>query len=245
MSLDNRVDVVIYGAGYTGLSAGYRLVKEGKRVVIVEVEPGISHKSYYGGVGLNDEVFIHNDYLFFVKEYGLENIREAGNGIWVNGLYLLTSILKKFLDLGGRIVVDTVIEPIYSLQGDSIILEGVALNNIDDGLLGAREILSVDYLIDTTHNASLITLLSDRLKLDIPINGYGAIIPGSREIVEKTSWILQRVVAAGLSIAQVIGAPLPFPDIGPLLMSGWKAAELVLKGFNPANKGNILYPWII
>ncbi len=241
----SRVDVVVYGAGYTGLLAAYRLLGEGRRVVIVEPEPGISHRVYYSGYGVDGEVYVGSDYTFLVKKLGVRNYRRDNGGLWINGLYLLVDMADKIFGLGGRLITDIIAEPLISISDGEYMVKGVMLSDIDSQLTTTREIIYADNIIDASYNAGFITLLSDRLKLELPINGYGPVSPGSREIVDRTSWVLRGVIAAGLSVAQLIGAPLPFPDIGPLLMSGWKAGELVLKGFNPSNNRSIMYPWII
>jgi ribulose 1,5-bisphosphate synthetase/thiazole synthase len=240
-----RVDVVVYGAGYAGLYAAYRLLGNGKSVLVIEAEPGISHKTYYGGFGLDGMVYIDEEYIDLIRKLEIKYFSRGEKGIWVHGLYLLSSLASKVFELGGEVVVDTVVEPIFDISEDGFSFKGVMLSDAGDELTSVREIVYAENIIDATYNASFITVLSDRLKLELPINGYGVVSPGNREIVERTSWVLKGILAAGLAVAQLIGTPLPFPDIGPLLMSGAKAANLILKGFNPANNKSIMYPWII
>lgn len=92
----NKYDVVIVGAGFTGLTAAYELTKQGKRVLVVEAD---EHPGGLAGVfefedGVKVEKFYHhwfnNDVYVpeLVKELGMEGdviLLPTRTGMYFNG----------------------------------------------------------------------------------------------------------------------------------------------------------------
>ncbi len=240
-------DVIIYGSGYAGASASLFLLEKGKSVLLVEQEPGVSHKSYFGGIGPDGLVLVSKNYMNHIEELGvrIRPRRMDDDGLWINGMNLLTSILHKAFMEGLDIVVDSLLEPVFRPdENDGFTVEGVMVKGYGTDFSDIHSIPRTSYLVDASAGAGLVALVSERLKLDLPINGVGVNIPGSREIVERTGWLIPGIIAAGLAAAQVVGAPTPFPDVGPLIASGVRAGMLVIEGYTGGNRG-LLAPGII
>ncbi len=241
-----KYDVVVFGAGYAGLTAAIELLRKGKRVLLVEQEPGISPKSYYGGVGDEGLVYLSSEWIPYLEASGLSPLRRDEKGAWMYGMAVIAGLVSRFYELGGVLVLDSMIEPIFVFDNEKgFKLTGAEIKEFGGDLSDTRFVAEADVFIDTTFQANLANTVIDRLKLEVPVNGYGPIVPGSREVVDRTGWLIPGVLLAGLSVSMVVGSPRPFPDIGPLLGSGALAAEIVLKGRNAYDNSLKIYPGII
>lgn len=246
--LDKKYDVVVFGSGYAGLASILRLLSSGRRVLLVEQEPGISHKSYYGGVGLDGLVFVSEKYRDILGELGvsLKPRSKSGEGVWFYGLELMVALLYKAFSMGLDMIVDSIVEPFFDYSEDSwFTVRGVLIKGFGTDFSDTLYTVEAATLIDASSTAGLINVVIERLKLDVPMNGFGPNIPGSDEVVTKTGWLIPGVIAAGLAVSMITGSPLPFPDIGPLLASGFRAGELALKGPGSISNRNYIHPGII
>ena len=105
----SKFDVVIVGAGFTGLTAGYVLSKQGKKAHIVDVDdtPGGLAGTFDFDDGVKVEKFYHhwfNNDIFvpeLVKELGLEGdviLLPTHTGMYFNGrLWKLSTPLDLLL----------------------------------------------------------------------------------------------------------------------------------------------------
>jgi ribulose 1,5-bisphosphate synthetase/thiazole synthase len=235
-------DVVVFGAGYSGLLAANRLLEKEKSVLIVEPEPGITHKSYYGGISPDGRVYVSKEHVRLISDLDPRIVDSDDNGMWVYGFELLVRLLAEAFRRGATMLVDSLIEPIFKRDnGDEFTVTGVAVRSFDSDYSETYLQARANTIIDATGNATLASLVLDRLKIELPTNGVGPIIPGSTEVSERTGWLIPGIIVAGIGVSQITGVPLPFPDIGPLLASGVRAAELALKGYESGGRSNHLF----
>lgn len=240
----NRYDAIIVGAGYTGLFTALKLLENNLKVLVVEPEPGLTHESYYPGIN-GERIKISKKYWHYVEDLGLKVVDEDGHGYWVKPLDVIILLAAKVVGYGGEIVVDSIIEPIYKIVDDRIVVMGAGIRSVENSSSMDRNYVLAKGIIDTTPTATIVNNLIDRLKLGIIVQGAGPQIPGSNDVLGKTSWVFPGILVAGLAAIVTNGGYMPFPDIGPLLGSGHKAAELFIKGY-PENSGNFYeFPSII
>ncbi len=225
-----------------------KLLSSGKHVLLVEQEPGVSHKSYYGGIGLDGLVLVSSKYLELLDEFRVDARPrlKSGEGSWFYGLELLVAMLDRAFRMGLDMIVDSVVEPFYDYSEDSwFSIKGVLVKGFGTDFSDTLYTVESNVLIDASSTAGLVNAVIERLKLDVPMNGFGPNIPGNDEIVSKTGWLIPGVIAAGLAVSMITGSPLPFPDIGPLIASGIRAGELALKGPGSISNRNYIHPGII
>lgn len=221
-------DVVVYGASYSGLASAVKLLSKGLKVLIVDANPGLVPSCYYGGV----------DGMVFLRESVLEKIglRRNRGSRWLYSLELLSAMATRFFNLGGRMMLGYRVEPVFNIVGEDITLLGVALKEFtgDEEFYEDKVLVEASYLVDSSGLvATLSTYVIEVIKPGIVPQGAGPVIPGSREVVEKTEWVLENIVlACGLSAATIFGAALPFPDVTPLIESGVKAAEMIIESMS-------------
>ena len=192
-------------------------------MLVVDANPGLVPSYYYGGV--NGMVFVRGNVL---EEIGLRRNRGSR---WLYSLELLSAMATRFFSLGGRMMLGYRVEPVFNIVNEDITLLGVALKEFtgDEEFYEDKVLVEASYLVDSSGlTAALSTHVIETIKPGIVPQGAGPVIPGSREVVEKTEWVLENIVlACGLSAASIFGAALPFPDVTPLIESGVKAAEMI------------------
>ncbi len=237
-------DAVIVGAGYTGLYTAIKLLDRGLKILVVESEPGLTHESYYPGIN-GERVLISNEYWSLVEDFSFRVIDKDEHGYWVNPLETIILLASETIRRGGVIIVDSLAEPIYKIIGDRIVIVGAVIRYYEDTGGSDREYVATRGIIDTTPQANIVSHLLDKLKLGIVVQGPGPQIPGSGDVIDKTTWVFPGVIVAGLAAINVNGAYAPFPDIGPLLASGEKAAKLYVKGYPQNPNQEFEYPSII
>jgi len=238
------VDAIVLGAGFAGLMTAWRLLNKNFKVLVVEPEPGLTHQSYYPGIN-GSRAWISNRYKEFIEEIKPKILEQDDSGSWIDPLELIIRLAYRVYVAGGRIVVDSVVEPFYKIYDDRIIVIGAVIKSLENESGTDREYVLARGIIDASHNALIPTNLVDRLKTGIIIQGNGPIIPGSSDVIDKTTWIFPGIIVAGLAAAQTNGANLPFPDIGPLLASGVKAAELFIEGYPENPVDELFFPGVI
>ncbi|ABN69293.1 Flavoprotein involved in thiazole biosynthesis-like protein [Staphylothermus marinus F1] len=232
------------GAGYTGLYIASKLLENNHKVLVIESEPGLTHEKYYSGINGN-KVRISKRFWHYVDDLGLNIIDEDEYGFWVRPLDVIVLLASKVISLGGEIIVDSIIEPTYKIMDDRIIIIGASVRSVEDeGGLDKFYILTRG-IIDTSPSAIIVNNLIDRLKLGIPIQGAGPQIPGSDDVIGKTTWIFPGILVAGLAAIYTNAGYIPFPDIGPLFGSGYRAVELFVKGYPKNPEDFYSFPSII
>ncbi|MCD6300960.1 MAG: FAD-dependent oxidoreductase [Staphylothermus sp.] len=169
-------DVIVYGAGYAGLTAALELLKRKQRVIVIEADPGISHASYYPGID-NRKVRISKKYWSLISKIGVNIINEDEHGYWIDPLEYLVLIASEIYRNGGTILTDSAIEPIYKIIEDRIVVIGAAVKSLENETGSDRIYILSKGIIDASPNAYIVNNLIDRLKISIVIQGAGPQIP--------------------------------------------------------------------
>ncbi len=244
----STADVVVAGASYSGLSIAHELAKNGLRVLIVEHNPGITPLAYYSG--LWNYVVVRDDVKNYLeKEINLHGFYEVDNGYIVNSIELYTKYINRLIDEGVKIIVGHKVVPYFKIDEESgeLVLLGAFLRTSDEEIVEEQLIVKTKYLVDSSGLDAYVSMdIVERLKPPIIPQGYGPILPSSREIIEKTNWVLEdMVLATGLAAATIFGASLPYPDISPIIESGLSGAKLLInsrkKSFRPNHSIDIQY----
>ncbi|GEM_PF-2444368 len=225
------MDIVVVGASYSGLMAAYEASKRGFRTLLVEEEPCISPYLYYAGIW--GYVVVSRDlHDLLVDELNLKMIKGVDEVYLVDSNELYAKILSRIYDLGGYVLTGYSIEPYYSINEDGELkLIGVLVNRSGENGLSSYMAIKTRYIIDSSGlEASFSQYIIERLKPPVIPSGPGPVIPGSKEVVERTYWLIEdSIVVSGLASASIFGAALPYPDVSPLLLSGRRAVELIVE----------------
>lgn len=234
-----RVDVIIAGAGPAGLTAARLLANDGKKVLILEkkLAPG---GGMWGGGMTFPVVVVQPASLHLLKDVGVR-LEDAGDDYYTaDSVECVSKLCAAALDAGARLWIAVSVEDVMMRQ-DSV--TGVVINwsavmaaglHVDPLTLGAR------FVVDATGHDSEICKVVQRKtgKLSTPSGGIEGeksmwAEVGERTVVENTVEVYPGLIVAGMAANAVLGAPRMGPIFGGMLLSGERAAQLILKRLNP------------
>ncbi|MFO8058851.1 MAG: sulfide-dependent adenosine diphosphate thiazole synthase [bacterium] len=234
-----RCDVLITGAGPAGLVAGYYLAGNDVRVTIIEKKLAPGGGIWGGGMERN-EVVVQEEARFILDEIGIA-VEPEGDGFYALDAGTLASGLAfKALQEGATLLNLVTVEDVMiedkRLTGLVINATGVMLARMHVDPLT----LAADAVMDGTgHDAVLASLVqSHGYKLDTEtgsMKGQGPMEAQSAEnfVVDNTRQVFPGLFLAGMSVAAVHGGPRMGPIFGGMILSGKKAADMILEELRP------------
>ncbi|MHA1131510.1 MAG: sulfide-dependent adenosine diphosphate thiazole synthase [Candidatus Helarchaeota archaeon] len=229
-------DVIIVGAGPAGLMAGKELASKGIKTLIVERNNYLGGGFWIGGFLMNI-VTVRSPAQLIFDELNI-NYNEFMDGLfYTTGPQACSKLIAAASDAGVTVFNmckfdDIVIRETGKVSG--IVINWTPVSNLP------REITCVDpiaieakFVIDATgHDASVVKKLEERGILKTV--GMGAMFVEQSEdlIVEHTGEVHPGLIVAGMSVSTTYGLPRMGPTFGAMLLSGKKAAEIVLEKLN-------------
>jgi thiazole biosynthesis enzyme len=229
-----KCDVLIAGAGPSGLVAAYYLARNDVRVTIVEKKLAPGGGIWGGGMERN-EVVIQDEARGVLEELGISVEPESEGFYALDSVLLASGLAFKALREGATILnlvtVEDVMIEAERLTGLVVNTTGVVLNkmHVDPITFSARAIID-----GTGHDALLAHMVQGHgLSLATEtgkIMGQGPMQAESAEqfVVEKTGLVCPGLYAMGMAAVVVHGGPRMGPIFGGMLLSGKKVAEQVL-----------------
>lgn len=224
-------DCLIIGGGPSGLMAGKILVESGRRVLIIERNNYLGGGFWLGGYLMNKVTF-RQPAQEILSELGVK-YDEVKKGLFVaDGPYATSKLIAAACDAGIKFAQMTVFDDLV-LHNERVC--GAVVNWTPIQAL-PREITCVDpialetkVVIDATgHDACCVKKLEERGL--IKTKGFGAMYVEESEdlVVEHTSEVYPGLVVCGMAVATTYGLPRMGPTFGAMLLSGKKAAEMIV-----------------
>ncbi|MCL4458998.1 MAG: sulfide-dependent adenosine diphosphate thiazole synthase [Chloroflexi bacterium] len=225
-------DVIIVGAGPSGLVAGKELAARRLKVLIVERNNYLGGGFWIGGYLMN-KVTLRAPAETMLDELGVP-YEEAVEGLYVaDGPHACSKLIAAACDAGVKFANMTIFDDIVLREGNRV--AGVVVNWTPIAAL-PREITCVDpvaleakVVIDATgHDACVVRRLEERgLTRTV---GFGAMWVEMSEdlVVEHTGEVHPGLVVAGMAVSTTYGLPRMGPTFGAMLLSGKRAAEVVM-----------------
>lgn len=226
-------DVIIVGAGPSGLMAGKELAEADRKVLIVERNNYLGGGFWVGGYLMN-KVTVRAPAHLVLDELDIP-YEEAVDGLYVaDGPHACSKLIAAACDAGVHVLNMTALEDVV-LRGDGRVAGAVINWSAVSSL--PREITCVDpvaieaaLVIDATgHEAQVMRKLEERGRL-IELPDYGAmwVERSEEEIVRHTGEAYPGVLVCGMAVATTYGLPRMGPTFGGMLESGKKAAQVAL-----------------
>ena len=229
-----KCDVLIAGAGPSGLVAAYYLARRDYRVTILEKKLAPGGGIWGGGMERN-EVVIQDEARAVLEELGISAEPESDGFFALDSVMLASGLVFKAVQQGVTILNLVTVEDVMlesdRLTGLVVNTTGVVLNkmHVDPITLSARVTLD-----GTGHDALLAHMVQDhglRLATETgKIMGQGPMQAESAErfVVEKTGPVCPGLYVMGMAATVVHGGPRMGPIFGGMLLSGKKVAEQVM-----------------
>lgn len=226
-------DVVIVGAGPSGLMAGRELCKKKVKVLIVERNNYLGGGFWIGGYLMN-KLTVRAPGEVVLKELGIPYSRYT-KGLYVaDGPHACSKLIAAACDAGVKFANMSIFDDVVLRENNQV--AGVVINWTPVTAL-PREITCVDpvaleskLVIDSTgHDACVVRKLAERGLIKMP--GFGAMWVERSEdlVVEYTKAVHPGLIVSGMATATVFGLPRMGPTFGSMLLSGKKAAVEALK----------------
>lgn len=236
-------DILIVGAGPSGLRAAIDLASNGRKVTVLEkrLAPG---GGIWGGAIAMNEVVVQEEALSTVDDIGISP-RPAGDGLHVvDSAALASGLCLKALQAGAVLLNLTLAEDLCVHDGRVV---GVVANRtgVGDALPVDPVTFQAAAVLDATgHEAALLRMLRGRGLLEGPlqtsVEGPMDAAQGEASVVAGVTEAYPGLWVSGMCVQAALGGPRMGPIFGGMLLSGRRAAALIdaaLSG-GPAGAGS-------
>ncbi len=229
-------DVIVVGAGPSGLLCGRDLASMGFRTLIVEQALALGGGFWSGGYLMN-KATICAPAQEILEELGVpcKRVTDCEGMYIVDPPHATSALIAAAYAVGAKVMnLTRVVDLILRRDGA---LEGVVVNNTTAEMAG-HEVIHVDpialeskVVVDATgHDAIIVNLLHRRnLYERVPGNGAMWVSRSEAEVTDRTGEVYPSCFVVGLAVAAVHGTPRMGPAFGSMLLSGRSGAQLIRK----------------
>jgi thiazole biosynthesis enzyme len=226
-------DVIIVGAGPSGLVAGRELGKAGLKVLIIERNNYLGGGFWIGGYFMN-KVTLRAPAQEILDELGVP-YSPASRGLYVaDAPHACSRLIAATCDAGVKFFSLTILEDLVVREDNRV--AGVVVNwspiiHLPDEVSALDPVpLETKVVIDATgHDASVVKKLVQRGALQIAGEGALWIDKAEDAVVERTGEVYPGLIVTGMAVASVFGLPRMGPTFGGMLLSGKRAAEVAIE----------------
>lgn len=233
--IDNlESDVIVCGAGPSGLCASYFLSKEGFKVVVFEraLRPG---GGLPGGGMMFNKIVIQEESKPLLDEWGIETIHYKENYYVASSLETLGVLLSQAIKKGAHIFNCIFVEDVLIYDKE---IHGVVINWSAADMAGFHvDPLTVrsSFVVDATGHPSEIARVVSRKSGAKLLTSTGEVIgekpmwaeKGEKMLLTNTKEIFPRLYVCGMAANAVFGGPRMGPIFGGMLLSGQKVARMI------------------
>ena len=227
-------DVVVVGAGPSGLTAARYLAKAGLNTIVFERR--LSFGGGIGGGGMQlHKVVVQSPADKILREVGCK-LESLENGLFIaDAAEVMAKLACGAVDAGAKVILGVTVEDlIYRdspirivgvvVQWTSVLMAGL---HVDPLAVKAKAIIDC-----TGHDAEVLTVASRKIpELGITVQGEKSMWSSRAEelTVKNTREICPGLFAAGMAVAAIDRTPRMGPIFGGMLLSGEKVAKLVIE----------------
>ncbi|AEH51437.1 sulfide-dependent adenosine diphosphate thiazole synthase [Pseudothermotoga thermarum] len=235
------LDVAIAGAGPSGLAMAYKLASEGLKVAIFEAKNAPGGGIWGGGMMFN-EVVLEEELADFLDELGINYVKRDGFLV-ADAVHFASGLIYAATKKGAIVFNNVFVEDLA--MRDRVVC-GVVINwmpTIKEKLHVDPITVKAKYVVDGTgHPANLVRLLTKRgilnsvkgntenlcscgvVEYEFPMDAEN----GEKFVVQNTHEIYPGLIVIGMAAVSVGGGPRMGPIFGGMILSGLKAADMVI-----------------
>lgn len=225
-------DVLIAGAGPSGLVCGRRLAQAGRKVLIVEQNNYLGGGFWIGGYLMN-KVTVREPATEVLDELGVPHKRVSDGLHVADGPHACSKLIAAACDAGVKFANMTSVEDVVLDAADRV--SGLVVNWTPVGAL-PRNVTCADpvamesrLVVDATgHDAVVASKLADRGLLEVAGCGAMSVARSEDAVVRRSGAVYPGLIAIGMSVSALYGLPRMGPTFGAMLLSGLRGAECVL-----------------
>lgn len=234
-----NVDVVVVGAGPSGVTAARYLAKEGFSVVVFERNLYVGGGMWGGGI-MFPKIVVQEEAKTILEEVGVKP-KKVSQGVYVaDPVETVSKCTVSAIEAGAKIMVGFNVEDVVirgfgeSLQVCGVVLNWTAVEK--SGLHVDPVAVKSKVVVDSTgHEASVVRVTVRKLpeaKLQTKTGEIMGEKPmwvevGEAEVVKNTCEVLPGLFVAGMAASTVFGSPRMGPIFGGMFLSGKKVADLI------------------
>lgn len=225
-------DVIIVGAGPSGLSAGRLIAQQGYKVVIVERNNYLGGGFWIGGYLMN-KLTVRAPANKVLEELQIPH-ELASEGLYVcDGPHACSKLIAAACDAGVKFLNMTMFDDVVLREDNRV--AGIVINWTPVSAM-PREITCVDpvaiesklVMDGTGHDACVLSKLAERGTIET--RGFGAMWVERSEdlVVEHTGEIHPGLIVIGMAVSTAYGLPRMGPTFGGMLLSGQRGADVAI-----------------
>lgn len=229
-------DVIVVGGGPAGLTTAYYLAQAGKKALLLERKLSIGGGMWGGGIMFN-EIVVQEEGKAIFDEFGVTTSLFSEGYYCADSVEAVSTLCSRTVKAGARILnlisVEDVMLTEERVSGLVINWSAVEISRLHVDPITLRS----KYVVDATGHASEIAhILQDKsgMALNTPTGKVIGERPMAADIAERiiqdnTKEFFPGVVCAGMCSNAIFGAPRMGPIFGGMLLSGKKAAQIILE----------------
>ncbi len=231
-----ETDVIIGGAGPSGLCAGYYLAKSGFKTLIFESALKVGGGMPGGGIMFN-KIVVQEESLPILEEFGVRYKEFKRNYYVADSIEATACLTDKVLKAGGKIFNLMTIEDVIIKEGKvgGVVVNWTSVNmaklHIDPIAFKSRIVIDA-----TGHQCEIVRIVEKKsgLKINTPtgkVEGEKSMWAELAEkfTVEYTGEVFPNLFVCGMAVSAVFGGPRMGPIFGGMFLSGRKVSELVIE----------------
>jgi thiazole biosynthesis enzyme len=240
--VDNlKVDVIIAGAGPSGLIAAKMLAAAGLKTIIFERKLSIGGGIFGGGMMFN-KIVIQNEAKHILNEYNIKFNEFKPNYFVADAIETVGKLTASAIDAGVKIfnlisVEDVKINENYVVTGVVVNWSAVEMAklHVDPMTFESK------FVIDATgHDCEVVKVILKKIpgaKLNTPTGKMIGELPmnaerGEKILLDTTKEVYPGLYVAGMAANACSGGQRMGPIFGGMFLSGEKVARLIIEKFN-------------